>query len=105
MSVVLLTGASGVLGRHLLARPGAREHVRRAASRRSVPVEQHDGTRWMRTDLATGEGLAAALEGVEVVVHAASDPRGDTRRTDVEGTSRLLAAAAAAGVRHFVYVS
>jgi uncharacterized protein YbjT (DUF2867 family) len=105
MSVVLLTGASGLLGRHLLARPAAREHSRRAVSRRTIPVEEQDGVRWLRGDLTTGEGLAGALEGVDVVVHAASDPRGDTQRTDVEGTARLLAAAAAAGTRHFLYVS
>jgi uncharacterized protein YbjT (DUF2867 family) len=70
-----------------------------------VPVDQQDGVRWMRGDIATGEGLAPALDGVDVVVHAASDPKGDTRRTDVEGTARLLAAAAAAGVRHLLYVS
>jgi uncharacterized protein YbjT (DUF2867 family) len=105
MSVVLLTGASGLLGRHLLARPAAHEHSRRAMSRRAVPVEQQDAVRWMRGDLATGDGLAEALEGADVVVHAASDPKGDTRRTDVEGTGRLISAAVAAGVRHLIYVS
>jgi len=38
------------------------------------------------------------------VVHLASSPT-KTRMTDVEGTRRLVAAAKAAGVRHFVYVS
>lgn len=36
---------------------------------------------------------------------AASDPRGDTRRTDVDGTARLIAAAHRAGVVHLIYVS
>jgi uncharacterized protein YbjT (DUF2867 family) len=70
-----------------------------------VAVERQNGVHWFRGDLTTGEGLASALEGVTVVVHAATDPRGDTRRTDVEGTARLLSAAAAAGVRHLLYVS
>ena len=52
----------------------------------------------------TGEGLAAAVADVDVVIHAASDPRGDPA-ADEEGTRRLAAAARAAGVGHVVYVS
>ena len=40
-------------------------------------------------NLVTGEGLAAAVDGVDVVVHAASDP-GASGPTDVEGTERLV---------------
>jgi uncharacterized protein YbjT (DUF2867 family) len=106
MSVVLVTGATGTLGRHLLARPARSGHLVRAMSRRGAAAAARAGnTQWVRADLATGEGLDDALRGVEVVIHAASDPRGDTRRTDVEGTTRLVAAALAAGVRHLVYVS
>jgi uncharacterized protein YbjT (DUF2867 family) len=105
MSVVLLTGASGLLGRHLLTRRGAREHSIRAMRHRASVAESHQGVLEVSGDLATGEGVAAALSGVDVVLHAASDPRGDSRRTDVEGTARLVAAAADAGVRHLVYVS
>ena len=59
----------------------------------------------MRSDLATGEGLEAAVSEVDIVIHAASSPRADTERIDVQGTMRLLEAARRAGVRHFVYVS
>ena len=52
----------------------------------------------------TGEGLDEAVDGVEAVIHCASNPR-DARRTDVEGTGRLLRAVERAGVSHFVYVS
>ena len=61
--------------------------------------------RWVRADLVTGDGLADALRGVAVVVHAASAPARHTRRTDVEGTHRLLDAAHRAGVQHLLYVS
>ena len=60
---------------------------------------------WVRTDLAAGEGVESAVAGVDVVVHAASAPTGDTEAVDVEGTERLLAAAADAGVENFVYTS
>ena len=101
---VLVTGASGVLGRSLLARPAAPNYAVRALSRRERPGAG-GVVEWRRADLATGEGLDAAVEGVDVVVHAASSAARDTQRTDVEGTRALLAAARGAGVKHLVYVS
>ena len=55
-------------------------------------------------DVATGEGVSAALAGVESVIHAASDPR-RPNAVDVNGTQRLVEAAHAANIGHFVYVS
>ena len=60
---------------------------------------------WVELDLADGTGLERAVEGVDVVVHAASAPRGDSKTVDVEGTEALCEAAAAAGVSHLCYVS
>jgi uncharacterized protein YbjT (DUF2867 family) len=64
-----------------------------------------DGVEWVRADLVTSLGLEAAVQGVDVVIHAASAPRRDTRRTDVGGTARLMEVARRAGVRHVLYVS
>lgn len=102
---VLVTGGTGTLGRELVPRLLAEGRTVRVMSRGGPRGEGAERVEWARADLATGEGLAAALAGVDAVVHAASDPRGDVRKTDVEGTRRLLEAAKAAGVRHFVYVS
>ncbi|KAE8765586.1 NAD(P)H-binding protein [Georgenia thermotolerans] len=99
-----MTGASGQLGREVAPALAAAGHGVRALSRR----ERADGpVRWVRGDLATGAGLAAAVAGTDAVVHLASAPyrRGYTRQVDVEGTYRLAAAARAAGVGHLVYVS
>ena len=63
------------------------------------------GVAWVELDLADGTGLERALEGVDVVVHAATAPRGDSEAVDVRGTERLLEAAADAGVPNFLYVS
>ena len=52
-----------------------------------------------------GTGLADAVSGVDVIVHAASNPLRHTRLTDVGGTRRLLAYARHANVSHFLYVS
>ena len=55
--------------------------------------------------LATGEGLDAALDGIDTIVHAASDPFGNVQKTDSEGSRRLLERARAARVKHAVFVS
>lgn len=75
-------------------------------SRRAKPPEP-DGFEWVVGDLATGSGLEAAVAGIDVVAHLASLPyRGPrTDRVDIEGTGRLVRAAADAGVSHVIYTS
>jgi uncharacterized protein YbjT (DUF2867 family) len=96
--VVAVTGGSGTLGRAVVRELEARGHAVRALSRHSSahPV-----------DLTTGQGLAAALAGVDVVVDASN--AGPTRKPAeavlVGGTRRLLAAEGPAGVGHHVGVS
>lgn len=101
--MILVTGASGTLGRELLPRLTARGQTVRALSRR--PRTSADGVEWVVGDLASGAGLDAAAEYADVIVHAASDakPAGSGDRA---GTERLLAAARRAGRRpHVVYMS
>ena len=104
MGTVVITGASGLLGGHLIRSAAAERHAIRALTRRP-----RDGgaahIAWMRADLITGEGLDAAFTGADMVIHAASAPAGDTQRTDVDGTRRVVQSAERAGIRHCVYVS
>lgn len=104
MTRVLVTGGSGVLGRSLLSRPAAKGFAVRTMSR-GRPAELPEGVEWVRADLGTGEGLDQAVAGVDVILHAASSARKDTRRIDVDGTRLLIEAAKRAGVRHLVFVS
>ncbi|MCX4469176.1 NAD(P)H-binding protein [Micromonospora sp. NBC_01655] len=101
---VLVTGASGALGRAVLPRLRGDGFVVRAMSRRP-----HGGqaAEWVTGDLATGEGLPDAVAGVAAVLHLASTPGGGrrTHQVDVLGTRRLAVAAGRAGVGHLLYVS
>ncbi|HEX9044119.1 MAG TPA: NAD(P)H-binding protein [Candidatus Limnocylindrales bacterium] len=100
---VLVTGATGTLGRQVVAaldgRPGV---VARILSRRA-PVPEAPGDReWVVADLAT-DPLDAALAGVDAVIHLASAK--GTGDADVGVAGRLLAASASVGVRHLVVIS
>jgi len=56
-------------------------------------------------DLTTGEGLAGALAGVEVVVHAASDTRRFGRRDEAQTANLLQAMRSAGRGANLVYIS
>jgi uncharacterized protein YbjT (DUF2867 family) len=104
---LLVTGASGVLGREVLLAAQAAGIAVRALTHRAGVHEPGSGTdeeAWVRGDLVTGEGLDGAVRGIDAIVHAASDPR-NAEAVDVNGTGRLVDAAARAHVRHLVFVS
>jgi uncharacterized protein YbjT (DUF2867 family) len=102
---VLVTGATGRLGRALLPRLAAAGHLVRAMSRQDRPAL--GGAEWIRADLTTGHGLKEAVDGVDAVVHLAAAPyrRGYTEQVEVAGTRRLAGAARDAGTGHLLYVS
>ena len=96
---VLVTGGTGRLGQRLMGPLRAAGHTVKQMSRRGT------GPGGVRGDLATGLDLATALAGAEVIVHAASDPRGDPWQVDVAGTRRLVQAVDRDRLQHLVYVS
>lgn len=106
--MILVTGASGTLGRILVPILTRRGADVRALSRRERAGRGPGGPgafEWAVGDLSGGEGLDAAVDGVDVIVHAASDKRGQGRG-DAEAAWRLIEAAKRAGRRpHLVYVS
>jgi uncharacterized protein YbjT (DUF2867 family) len=98
-AAVLVTGATGTLGRDVLPAAVAAGHDVRAVSRHD---HRNDEVVWHRCDLLTGEGLHAAVDDVDVILHCATQPTGDK---DVTSTQNLLDAARRAGVGHVVYIS
>ena len=101
MRVVVL-GATGVIGRALLPLLAA-EHEVVAVSR--GPHEPQPRVHWARADVASGEGVAAALAGADVVyylVHSLGTK--DFERVDRDAADNVSREAAAAGVRQIVYL-
>ncbi|MGK4580659.1 SDR family oxidoreductase [Kitasatospora sp. HPMI-4] len=101
-NTVLVTGATGVLGREVVRRLRGTGVPVRALTRRTAPPEDSEVT-WFTGDLAAGTGLDAALDGVRTVVHCASDAR--HFKQDVPAMENLIAAAERAGVAHVVNIS
>ena len=97
---VLITGATGTLGRKLVGAATAAGHHVRAMSRSSHVG--YTGVHWAQGDLLGNTGVDAAVEGVDVVVHCATQGSGDK---DVTSAENLITAARTVGVNHIVYVS
>jgi uncharacterized protein YbjT (DUF2867 family) len=62
----------------------------------------YTGVHWSQGDLLANTGVDAAVDGVDVVVHCATQGTG---AKDVTSAENLIAAARRAGVAHIVYVS
>src|SRR2546423_821002 len=97
-SPVLVTGGTGTLGRLVVPRLRGAGRAVRVLSRSSH--EPGDGVEFSIGDLATGEGIDAAVDGVQTVVHCAGDASGDEVKA-----GNLVRAASRAGVRHLVNIS
>jgi uncharacterized protein YbjT (DUF2867 family) len=102
MATVLVTGATGSLGRAVVRRLLAGGHIVHALSRQPQ-VALPAGAKLVAGDLARSADLAQALAGVEAIIHCATDPK-RAQEIDVEGTRHLLEAARSAAP-HLVYPS
>ena len=102
MERILITGASGALGREVIAQLKDQPYrVRLMQHRTTPPGGLPDQFEMAKADLESGEGLLNAVSDVDIVIHLAS--RG--AKTEAPNTDRLLKAAHGAGVSHFIYQS
>ncbi len=109
--VVLVTGASGFLGRHLLPRLASRGHRIRAVSRSGRPEEEVGGgnVSWLAADVTRRDEVEGLARDCDAVVHLAGvrseTPGSGFRRVHVDGTRHVLEEAGRAGAGRFVHVS
>ena len=98
MARILVTGGTGTLGRLVVSRLREAGHDVRVLSRHTG--EAADGIEYVAGDLSTGEGIDAAVEGAEIIVHCAGSAKGDEDKA-----RHLVRAASRAGMRHLMYIS
>ncbi len=109
--LIALTGATGFIGRHLLADLQGRGYRVRVLLRRPTALPADAGSAVVG-DLTAPRNMASALEGVTAVIHSAAlahamtgAPEDDYRALNTDATLALARAAHRAGVRRFVFLS
>ncbi len=112
--MVLVTGASGFVGQHLVRYLGAQGVQVRAMYHRHKPhgeLAQIPNVEWIQCDLLDVYAVNEALTGISDVYHCAAIVSFDPRRRDellhvnTESTANLVNEALEQGIRKMVYVS
>ncbi len=104
MTRILITGGRGGLGRLLVPRFQSAGYTVRISSRRERPTKASQDVEWATMSLETGVGIEKALDGVDMVVHAASNAA-KPQQSDVVGTQNLLKAMQGKPIDHLHYIS
>ena len=110
---VLVTGATGFVGSHVVRKLLERGERVRVFTRRQSVVRNLEGlsVEVVHGDLTDPESVRAAVSGCRRVFHVAADYRlwardpSELYRSNVRGTRNVLEAARAAGVERVVYTS
>ncbi|MEM1117639.1 MAG: NAD-dependent epimerase/dehydratase family protein [Bacteroidota bacterium] len=110
---VLLTGASGYVGSHVLDALLARGHTVRALVRDAAErdLADREGVEAVQGDVTDPASLQGVFDGTEAVVHLVGiiDEHPSTgvtfERIHVDGTRHVVEAARAAGVGRFIHMS
>lgn len=106
-----ITGATGFIGRSLLAQLGSEAPGIAALARNSGgrTLAKAANLTWVPGDLDDPAALDALVRGAEVVIHLAGATKATSpamfRRINATATAALVSAAARAGVRHFILLS
>ncbi len=113
--MILITGATGYIGRHLVSRLAAQGQRPRCLVRRTQRVATilpADKVEFVRGNTTQPASLGVAMQGVDTVVHAAfltADRKQSVgnhyQETNVQGTANVIKAAQDAGVKRIIEMS
>lgn len=107
--MILVTGGTGFIGRHVVARLASSGEKVRVAARGNRKADLPEGVQQIAANVVSGEGLAEAMAGVDKVVNLVGviTEKGSQRFDAVirGGTAGIVQEAERAGVKKLVYVS
>jgi len=112
--MVLVTGANGFVGRHLVRFLSAQGQQVRALYHRREPddaLRQLPGVSWMQCDLLDIYAVEAAVQGITGIYHCAAivsfhpQHRAEMMQVNITGTAHLVNEALLQHVRQLVFVS
>jgi NADH dehydrogenase len=113
--MILITGATGYIGRHLVARlveMGERPRCLVRDSERAATVLPADKVDFVIGETTQPASLEAAVQGIDTIVHAAfmtadrkQSAQDHYEATNVGGTSNLVLAAKVAGIHRIIEIS
>src|ERR1700675_4283667 len=113
--MILVVGATGLLGTRVCERLRAAGQPVRALVRRTSNPEKVNALRSLGCELATGDlkdppQIQSACQGISALISTASStlsrqPGDSIESVDLEGQLTLVGAARNAGIRRFTYVS
>jgi uncharacterized protein YbjT (DUF2867 family) len=113
--MILITGATGYIGRHLVSRLAAQGERPRCLVRdtqRAATILPADNVEFVQGNTTQPASLGVAMQGIDTVVHAAfltADRKQSAgnyyQETNVQGTANVIKAARDAGVKRIIEMS
>ncbi len=110
--MILVTGATGLVGSHLLQLLVKTGKPIKAIYRTAIPnIANTTGIQWVKADIIDIQSLEDAFVGVEKVYHCAaivsfhSNDKQQLHKTNIEGTANVVNACITAGVKKLLFVS
>jgi UDP-glucose 4-epimerase len=111
---ILVTGANGFIGQHLVRALLDAGHWVRGMYNVEKPLYflKKDEIEWRQADLRDAATMRGIADNIDIVYHLAAIPRNDKRKTwddfqieNVNGTALLLEECNKAGIQRFIYIS
>ena len=109
--MILVTGASGLLGSHLIHELVKQDNKVRAIYRNDIPADMPAGIEWVKADILDIPSLEDAMKDVAQVYHCAAmvsftaNKKELLHQTNVEGTANVVNACINNNIQKLLFVS
>lgn len=104
---ILVTGAAGVLGSHLI--PCLKKEYTLTLLKHERETSENQGSEWVYADLVQETKLSSLLEKIDCVIHLAGVTHANNIRRYFEvnemGTLNLVKASESENIKHFIFIS